>query len=696
MPINSAFKRSLLNVQSTNEKTFVDFPTGFSFISDPKSFDDPEVFVDSDESIESTKKGIAASVGSSVDYPEIISSLKLTTPLPKEDRNKLLDLMLMENQIDQSDYQFVLGQLPTQLSQTLQKRSSDSGVVLNENLAMISGLIEICRALQGYQKNLKLLKNDSLISKFRESIAGVEYPQYLSNTGVFLGTVYSQILPASCQFSWTNDFGSIFSPVIREDSIGTLLTALSQNNVTSSRGFQFIDSILPSDPIERISLIVEALSYELNLSIGLKKLGLSSVENFLTNTLGATYDPLGSPLDDNTYLSFIRQDKVLPLESKDLIVNSDSFDGSITGIIEPDLVSGDFSLNTLSNFTSLANGKVQRLKKDVSILSENYISEARISSLIFETISLILEQVNRQNEQLNPADIERARLGLSLLAQLMKVDNSNAREARFDVFCRAFQIERSSSQTILREIGTQFENAFGKAGSVEFFPENSTNRKGSSRLISNLFSNDVSQALAQNEETLTSDESNIDELTSISLRSQNASLSPSIIKIVSGKKFSDEMFPYSSFFDFNVSQPIGSTSRGNVEISENKISFILSSCIVTTLQPLRSLIEKILSESESKAGNRNAFQIETTANKLSKNAISFLLFQTIISSLSLLTSIKVNTAEPLEGTTSFETRSGTRTGPEPKVTCRFIIDGKGFTTNNLTEKECLERGGEVL
>jgi hypothetical protein len=204
----------------------------------------------------------------------------------------------------------------------------------------------------------------------------------------------------------------------------------------------------------------------------------------------------------------------------------------------------------------------------------------------------------------------------------------------------------------LRGIGTQFENAFGKAGSVEFFPENSTNRKGSSRLVSSLFSNDTLQAPTQNDEILASDERNIDELTSISLRPQNASLSPSIIRVVSGKKFSDEMFPYSSFFDFNIPQPTELTSSGNVEISEKEISFILSSCIVTTLQPLRSLIEKILSESETKAGNRNTFQIETTANKLSKNAISFLLFQAIISSLSLLTSIKVNTAEPLEGTTS--------------------------------------------
>lgn len=642
-------------MQSIKEETLVDYPIGFAFINEPRTSEEIDAEEDIEDSIGSTQVGIAASVGASKNHPEFISLVKFS-PSSKENREKLLDLSLMENQLDSADYQFTLGQLPERLRQTLQKRSQDSASILRENLEMLSGLAETSRSIQRYQRNLKFLKNPGIISTFKTSLSGLEYPQNLSNTGVFLGGVYSQLLPASCQFSWTNDFGPVFAPAIEADSVSNLLTALSQNDITSSRGFQFIDSILPEDPIERIALIVESLSYELSLSVGMKKLNISNLADYLRSRVGITPSPIDKPPEDSAYLSFVRDENVIPLEPTDVVVNGESFNGVVTGIIEPDLISGDFSLNSLSSYSANANNSIQKIQKEFLILSEDYVSEERLLQLIFESVSSILNR----SLQGDTESAERVQGGVSLISLLLKTDNAAVREARYDVFVRAFGISEVGSQAVLRNLNTIFEGVLGNPSLVEFIPNEPILRKGTSDLVLSLV--DFGPTLSDNPGTRNfanrtrnqsqsseneSPENQSDSLSSISLRPQNAQLSSSIIKIVSGKKFSNEMFPYATLFDFS-DRPRRRGSRENIKESKNQISKILSNSLDITFQPLMQLVIGVLDVAARKSGNINTFQNETLLHRISKRKIEFLLFQVIVSVLSLVSSIKAGPAKAIE------------------------------------------------
>lgn len=413
MPVRTAFKRSLLNSQPLppkEQREPVKNLTDISLIKPGSGFDvaslgfsdyierQVNTLRDSPDAVSLSgvqDSNIALRIACDPQRPELILLARLFENNPADVR-EILRLRGFEACLDEADYQRFLALLSSSktVSSDYEKRlksASDSRVEIS---SILDGLMEIASSVDSFRDSMDFLLNSSKIhlasvkyltgypSRYTSTtevwqpsllrtFAGLQESLELSNSSLVSTLMTSLVLPGSVRYEVTKggdrNKNRFLVPRVSSDPTSQLLAKLSQIDITTPDGFSQAESLLPSDPVKRLSLIAEALSYELTVSVGLKNIKQSDISSYLVNKVGITTSPLFDPPPTSTYSAVIRNGDALPLESKDYVVDGNTFNGVLSSFVDPAVKSGELNFKTLSDysksFTTALNSYVAEVKK---------------------------------------------------------------------------------------------------------------------------------------------------------------------------------------------------------------------------------------------------------------------------------------------------------------------------------------------
>lgn len=394
MTIKTTFKRSLLNQQPVGNiaisRPFSLEPIGFSEIIE-KQDDLPEQdSIDSGDDSVSSLKTSAGQAGLSVNKAEFLV-LENVAVDNLEDEIKTLRIKKLEAQIERDDYSFVVNTIQNnpELQAQLEDQKEKINKAIEKSSKVSTGLRRISRAISKIRENYNFISSKQKLQQAAKSIfeempqkyntanqgfipvdsqfPGIENINLISTTSRIAGLIYSLLLPANARFKNNGTF-SIPSPAEDDDPVSSFLSILSSNNIIEESGFRSVDAMLPTDPIERINLLSEALSYELSFTKGLKELGFDSLTDYVNQKVGKFTTVFESQPLSTTYLSILKQNNVLPFETADVFLDSANYKGILSGLIDESFMNEDFELNDIEEFSNSFVDYMQNITDDLKVL----------------------------------------------------------------------------------------------------------------------------------------------------------------------------------------------------------------------------------------------------------------------------------------------------------------------------------------
>jgi len=415
MPIKSPFKRSLLNVQPLPEETSPPPVNTLGEISSPNTrsgYNETHVGFsttitrqepptsDSADSITLAGRGssdsqLASSVSTDPERPELIS---VSAPFRPERSaiSEILNLRNFEASMDESDISYIYARLmESEILSDIEKRYATADEIRVELEELNSSLMEIVSKIEKFRDSSDFLLNSYSIHKgstrylsqlprrFGENVetvnptiektfANMEGLYGLSNTSLVNLLVYTLLYPGSVKFSTIEEGNpSLYRfsvPNVLTDPVNQLLTSIAGIDVKTAEGYLAAESLLPSDPVSRIALISEALSYELCISAGTKRLGIQSIISYIQETVGTTPNIVSSPPADGTVVSALRSGNILPLEIRDTVIDGVQYLGALTSLVDNSIVTGTLDFANLQSLTQGMSEKLSKLLQDILVL----------------------------------------------------------------------------------------------------------------------------------------------------------------------------------------------------------------------------------------------------------------------------------------------------------------------------------------
>ena len=413
MPVRTAFKRSLLNSQPMPPREQLEAVKNLTDVSTEKpgsgfdvaslGFSDyierqVNTLRDSPDAVSLSgvqDSSAALRVSSDPQRPELILLTRLFENAPADVR-EILRLRGFEACLDEADYQRFLALVSNSktITRDYEKRLKEANNSRVEVSSILDGLAEIASSVDSFRDSMDFLLNSSKIhlasvkyltsypSRYTSTtevwqptllrtFAGLQESLELSNSSLVATLLTSLVLPGSIRYEVTKGSDSnknrFLVPRVKSDPASQLLAKISQIDVTTPDGFSQAEALLPSDPAKRLSIIAEALSYELTVSAGLRSIKQPNISSYLVNKVGITTSPLLDPPPTSTYSSVIRTGDSLPLESKDYVVDGNTFEGALSSLVDPAVESGELNFKDLSEyskrFTTSLNSYVAEIKK---------------------------------------------------------------------------------------------------------------------------------------------------------------------------------------------------------------------------------------------------------------------------------------------------------------------------------------------
>lgn len=505
MPTKTAFKRSLLNMQPLQSieakqsiKTLDDtapakIPSGFDTTSIgfsdfiERQIDTLRDSVDAISLSGIQDSNIALSISADPQRPELIMLARLFEN-NFADVREILRLRGFEASIDEADYQLFITLVKN--SKTILKdfedklKSADAARLSAKEI--LDGLMEIALVVDEFRDSADFLlssskihlasvatlesyskryrgPNDRLSPSLIRTFAGLRESLLLSNSALITTLLSSLVLPGSIRYTAINSGDSQkdrFSiPAVTSDPASTLLAKLSTIDVSTPEGFASAESLLPPDPVERLSLIADALSYELTMSVGLKLINKSDISSYLVNNIGLTTSPLLSPAPNGSYSATIRHKDSFPLETKDYIVDGNIYDGVLTSLVDPAIQNGNFSFSDLANYSKEFTSTIEDYLLEVRKLRllDDQLEDLSGTTLIKDATTAILDGISSlvvYNSTSDISDIDQQQI--AQLAYFISLMNANASpglsESKYKTFLKlnndlALTLSSSSSSS---------------------------------------------------------------------------------------------------------------------------------------------------------------------------------------------------------------------------------------------------------
>jgi hypothetical protein len=490
MPINSAFKRSLLNCQpimdaskkvvsTAFDKTdgYAGVAAGFANLIERQNGLDPRTL----DSI--SLAGVSDFEGSqtfSVDpqRPEIILISKLFEG-NKEVNEKLLDLRDFEASIDEADIKTIFDEIVSneKLREALNKRididyqNRDKARKILESLSRLAASIDNFRDLIDFVgSNTEIHKiaasNKSRIStdfsedpsgssmSFKRTFLGLNDLSYVSNTTLLQTLFISLLLPGNIKFSNQNIANlqgeKFLLPALQYDSTSDFLQLLASKDVASREGFFEVESRLPKDAYSKLSLLSDALSYELLTTVGLRKIEKQNVFELLQNSVGPVVDIIRSNSQENTIVSNFRIENNLPFEIRKNTIDGVTYGGVLEKFIDPVISNASLDFRDLNNFSKKISSNIGSYLNSVETLrgiKNNSYSNLKGYNLITQICGHIQESASSI-----PTNTRVSTLGLqfALLSEIAKNNTSNGIESRFNLFEKVLE----DNELIENSVGT--------------------------------------------------------------------------------------------------------------------------------------------------------------------------------------------------------------------------------------------------
>jgi hypothetical protein len=505
MPIKSPFKRSLLNVQPLPEKKSSPVVNNLTDKTTPdpsRGFDETSIGFstvitrqtpptsDSSDAISLTGKGsndslLASSVSSDPERPELIS---LTAPFRAENSTlaEILKLRDFEASVDESDLSYIYARLAeSEISKDIEKRAATVESFRNDLELTNSALMEIVSKIEKFRDSSDFLLNNHSIHRgslkyvsslprkygedvqsmnptFEKTFHNIEGAYRLSSTSLVNLLIYTLLYPGSSKFETVENGNSSLSrfnvPVIKTDPVNQLLTSISGIDVKTAEGFLSAESLLPQDPVSRVALISEALSYELGLSVGLSKINSSDMVTYIQQFVGTTPNLISSPPAPGTVVSAMRDGNTLLLENRDAVIDGVQYPGVLSSLIDSAIASGIVEFPALSSLTQGMSEKFSKLLQDVLLIrtlndKEESISPTGIITLLAEAVRSGTSSVEKYLETNDSSTLSQQQMAqLLLLKELANSSGSSEiLESRFRTF---LEIVSQTSESVTVEDST--------------------------------------------------------------------------------------------------------------------------------------------------------------------------------------------------------------------------------------------------
>jgi len=521
MPYKSAFKRSILNVQPAREVRKRTVPQSLqeravvdSDFTEAKDHGFASVIgrqfpvkSDSSDAIPLTAGGIgdsglASSVSSDPERPELIA---LTSPFVEnaDGIEEVLRLRDFESSIDESDLTFFYKSiLEGTVAKDVEKRSQEAdksrtqldtdlgnlmGIAesidrLRDNCSFVNGIRSIHEGSNKYLQSLPQRfgsKPASISIDPGKTFAGIDDLSQSSSTALVTLLVYSLLYPGSARLSvpevGDSSLTSFIVPTVSSDPVNDLLTSIVGIDVNDPAGYLQAESLLPQDPISRIALISEALSYELGMSVGISRIKSASVLDYITNVIGQTPSIISDPSKSGTVLSSFRDGTNLPLEINDVTVAGTNYKGLLSAYVDGPISDGTLNFKGLDSSTKNLIESLNRLITDIKKL--RLLDDTAESLTPMGIVTLLSRYIAAGTSSLgNDQTAERSKHQLAQLLLLRELASATTSGDLLESRFRTFQ----SITTAGNEIA-QTENSDPNTENAQVSTTSTRTRSGSSQ-----------------------------------------------------------------------------------------------------------------------------------------------------------------------------------------------------------------------
>ena len=403
---------------------------------------------------------------SSVDMPRpIFSSIDRIDFVGSELEDRL-DRTRLESTLDESDAVLVMDEISSSpdLSAGISERQALYDSVIDSVDSVLDGLVKTAEIVDKVRDAADLQAGAQLVfdsiskyledypSKYQSDVStrqsslsrvlnGFSDIGAVNSTSIFAALLNSCVMHGSTGFSTappTAKFQQFTAPLPTSDKAGDFLAVLASSDVTSYSGFNNARAVLPSDPSQRIILLLDALSYEMSTSLGLGRVGRSTMSALHDALVGDVSNVVLYSPDDGTIGSKLVTNSVFPLEVRDP-QSTTKRTGLLSGWIDPHIKDSSFKFEQLDEFVTLLTESVGKYVDEVATARMLDDSSSSMSSPLFFRLLMTsifggLSSVIDSNGDTTLLDKNQ----LSLLALLFALETpgvvESAKKTRFDVF----------------------------------------------------------------------------------------------------------------------------------------------------------------------------------------------------------------------------------------------------------------------
>lgn len=484
MPIKNSFRRSLLNCQpqaktssrviSTaydQEDGYTGVHAGFTSIIERQVGLEPRT----EDSI--SLSGIFDSAGSdrfSTDpqRPEIIAISQLFQENPFL-YQKLLSLKSLEASLDEADLKTIFDLIYSRplLKQALEERLNEYFENRKNTNNILSTLAQIVSSVDGFRDSINFIESNATLhrtaakkrerinTKFSEdpkgssmslkrTFLGLDDVTVLSNTSLLQLLLISLALPGNVSFKpstlMSEQASRFFLPIVEHDVASDFLQLLATKDIRNKSDFFDIESSLPKDASARLSILADALSYELTTTIGLKKAGIDTIFDLLNSKIAPVTNIIREEPVETSISSLLRNETTLPFEVRTHTIDGVSYKGVLEEYVDPYISNSSLDFSNLSTFSRDFSSKVgsylNQIKKIRCI--EDGDQKLTSSGLLSWICEYIAKSTDRYRELQKPGQVITAPnelVQLSLFCEIAKNNTAHGIGARFNIFSKIFE-----------------------------------------------------------------------------------------------------------------------------------------------------------------------------------------------------------------------------------------------------------------
>ena len=554
MPINSAFKRSLLNSQPIVKKND-------GIVSTSHDPDDGYAGVNCGfvELIEKQEKDEIESVSTTeTEYfdsnyniggkkPEIILTLQPSAVVPTEE-NDYKRLISIIEELDYKDS--FLNIVKNSSSNTIEKIVNRINEVNNQIEEIGSSLDELANLVESrdrYFMSLQLIKNKENLNKLTAEYRKKHYNKYsedpygknidisstllgfedfenLSNTTLVYMLCILSTLPGTAILetgAYADEnltrYQKLHAIKIKRDEVSDYLQSMSETEyILSLHGFMKMSKILPNDKIQRLSMLAEAMSYEFKTTRGLKANNRNNIFDILKNDVGHPDDDLSlyNQKEGSSIRSMMVNNSITILEPDEKEINSTvRINGLVQSLIDPKIKDATFDFTklqkTTTDFTNKLSSYIQQVKKLRMIEDSSDFFDAQ--NLISEACLGILDVLKNFDNRtlLNKNDVQFA-----LLCEISKNKTEKAIRAKRIIFKEIFNVsEEENSRVVDRNGYLRPTKANDAPVRVRPIVPDVLSDIGTSKLVSTIFSLNEEKIKIENSSSYSTNLSTISDIT---------------------------------------------------------------------------------------------------------------------------------------------------------------------------------------